>query len=295
MNDRYSIIITGATGFIGGYLLRRLLSDGYKVFAVTRNIDQSFTHPSLTWVTWETYSNDIPDNELIYAVLNLATTYGQNNESVADVLNNNLALPIKLFRHAIAMGAKKIINTDSFFGKPAYDYQHLKPYIKSKNQLVEDAKELIKDKQIALLNLRLEHVFGANDGKNKFVTNLIRNFYIENKSIPLTDGLQKRDFIYVDDVVRAFIVVLSHHDERGFTEYEVGSGKSIELKYFCIKLANEFNVSSSVLNFGALEHRVNEIMDSSADISTLAALGWYQKWDLASALSDLAKKQLPLY
>ena len=86
-----------------------------------------------------------------------------------------------------------------------------------------------------------------------------------------------------------------HHDEHGFTEYEVGSGKSIELKYFCIELADKFNVSSSALQFGALEHRGNEIMDSFADISTLASLGWYPKWDLASALSDLSKKQLPLH
>jgi CDP-abequose synthase len=292
--DRPSVLITGATGFIGSYLVRRLLSDGYKVFAVSRKLDQSFTHPCLIWVTWNSYFNDIPKNEVIYAVLNLATTYGHNSESETDIFNSNVELPIKLFRYAIAMGAKKIINTDSFFGKPAYDYQHLKTYISSKNQLVEHAKGLIKDKQISFINLRLEHVFGANDGQNKFVTSLIRNFYLKNKRIALTDGMQKRDFVYVDDVVRAYVAVLSNQNINGFTEYEVGSGKSIELKQFCLKLAEEFNVPSSILNFGELEHRANEIMDSSADISPLVSIGWHPKWDLTSALSDLVKNQLPL-
>tara|TARA_B100001059_G_scaffold236584_1_gene287987 strand:+ start:3157 stop:4044 length:888 start_codon:yes stop_codon:yes gene_type:complete len=294
VNDKASVIITGATGFIGSYLVEQLLSDGYKVFAVSRKLDQPFSHPRLIWVTWNTYLNDIPKNEVIYAVLNLATTYGQNNESETDILNSNVVLPLKLFRYAIVMGAKKLINTDSFFGKPAYDYQHSKSYIKSKNQLIEYTKRLIKDKQIALLNLRLEHVFGANDGKNKFVTSLIRNFYLKSHNIALTDGMQKRDFIYVDDVIQAFISVISHNNLDGYTEYEVGSGKSIELKQFCLKLAKEFNISPSILNFGALEHRANEIMDSYADTSALVAIGWHPKWDLTSALSDLAKKQLPL-
>ena len=153
---------------------------------------------------------------------------------------------------------------------------------------------MIKDKQIALINLRLEHVFGPNDGENKFVTSLIRSFYNKKNSIELTDGKQKRDFIYVDDVVRAFILVLLRHNVKGFKEYEVGSGESIELKKFCLELTKAFDVSPSILNFGKLEHRMNEIMDSSADISSLKSIGWQPKWDLASAMSDFAKKQLPL-
>ena len=136
-------------------------------------------------------------------------------------------------------------------------------------------------------------MFGANDGKNKLVTSLIKNFYLKNKSIPLTDGMQRRDFIYVDDVVSAFTTVISNHSDFGFTEYEVGNGKSEELKHFCLKLAEAFNVSSSVFNFGELDHRANEIMDSFADISGLESIGWHPKWDLSSALQDLAKKQLP--
>tara|TARA_B100000035_G_scaffold157005_1_gene133757 strand:+ start:12560 stop:13447 length:888 start_codon:yes stop_codon:yes gene_type:complete len=294
MSDKTSLIITGGTGFIGSYLLKKLLSDGYKVFAVSRKLDQNFIHPDLTWVSWENYKTDIPEDENIYAVLNLATTYGQNNEAEIDILNCNVELPLMLFRYAISIGAKKIINTDSFFGKPEYDYQHLKTYIKSKNLLVEKSKKLIKNKQISLINLRLEHVFGANDGEKKFVTSLLKDFYLEKESIPLTDGTQKRDFIYIDDVVRAFSIVISNHDEYGFTEHEVGSGKSIELRQFCIELANAFNVSSSILNFGALEHRDNEIMESSADISSLISIGWHPKWDLTSAILDLAKKQTPL-
>lgn len=294
MNNRTNIIITGATGFIGTYLLKQLLSDGYKVYAITRKPEQPYIHPRLTWLDWGTYSNKIPKNEVIHAVLNLATSYGNNKESKADILKCNVEMPISLFMYAISMGTKKIINTDSFFGKPTFNYQHLKNYIDSKDILVKHTKKLIRDKQIALINLRLEHVFGANDGDSKFVTALIRNFYLKNKSIPLTDGIQRRDFIYVDDIVRAFTTVILNHNTTGFTEYEVGTGKSIELKLFCLKLAEVFNAPSSTLNFGELDHRDNEIMDSYADVSALKSIGWRPIWDLKSALLDLASKQLPL-
>ena len=177
MTDKRTLIITGGTGFIGSYLLKRLLLDGYKVYAISRKINQDFIHPCLTWVTWDSYKNNIPKGEEIYAVFNLATTYGQNDESEKEILNCNVTLSINLFKYALKMGVKKIINTDTFFGKPEYDYQHLRTYISSKNQLVKEARKLTKHKKISLINLRLEHVFGANDSENKFVTNLLKSFF----------------------------------------------------------------------------------------------------------------------
>ena len=150
MSLKKRLIITGGTGFIGSYLLKQLLSDGHEVFAVTRRIDQSFNHPHLIWTTWDTYKNDIPKNKEIYAVLNLATAYGQNNESEHDILNCNVVLPMRLFKFSLLMGAKKIINADSFFGKPQFDYQHLKIYIKSKNKLIKEAQSLIMGKEVSL-------------------------------------------------------------------------------------------------------------------------------------------------
>ena len=61
-----------------------------------------------------------------------------------------------------------------------------------------------------------------------------------------------------------------------------------------LKLAKAFDISPEELNFGALKYRDNEIMDSYAEISSLISIGWNPKWDLTSAIFDLAEKQLPL-
>ena len=120
---------------------------------------------------------------------------------------------------------------------------------------------------------------------------LIKDFQSEKNNIALTDGTQKRDFIYIYDVVSAFMSVLKHVYSAGLIEYEVGTGKSIELKLFCLALADAFDVSSDTLHFGALNQRPNEIKNSSADIRALSSIGWAPTWDLVSAMSDLAVKQ----
>ena len=294
MSGKLNVIVTGASGFIGKQVTKGLLAENFRVFAITRQPSQPYELSGLVWTSWERYKEVISSEYDVFAVLNLATTYGHGNESRPEIFKCNVTQPLELFSYAMLLGAKKIISADTFFGKPEYDYQHLRSYIKSKNKLVDATKKLITNKDITFINLRLEHVFGANDGPNKFVSKLIKDFQVKANNVALTDGMQKRDFIYISDVVGAFMSVMNHVFRAGFIEYEVGTGKSIELKQFCLALADAFGVSAEILHFGALNQRTNEIMNSTADIKALTSIGWTPAWDLVSALSDLASKQKPL-
>ena len=291
LKNELNVIVTGASGFIGKQVVLGLLKKGYKVYGVSRKLVGPYKYNNLSWVSWNNLTSSIPSDIDIYAVINLATTYGHNNESWAEILESNTTLPLELFKYAIALGAKKIINTDSFFGKPIFNYSHLKHYTKSKKKLVDLTKELTTQKKVTFVNMRLEHVYGANDGPNKFVSKLIRDFHYSKNRIDLTDGTQRRDFIYIDDVVSAFLIVVNYKFNEGFFEFEVGTGSSIELKNFCKELANVFNFSQCALNFGAIDQRPNEIMDSYADSSGLNALGWAPAYNLKNSLLDLKKKQ----
>ncbi len=291
MKSKNTIIVTGASGFIGKQLVNRLLLDGFKVFGITRHDKPPYCDVNLTWISWLTYKGDISEANNISAVVNLVTTFGYNNESWNEILESNVTLPLALFKHAIKLGATKIINADSFFGKPKYNkYQYLKNYTRSKKILIDLSKPLTEEYKIDFINLRLEHVFGANDGPHKFVSKLIRDFQSKKTKIELTDGNQKRDFIYIDDVVEAFICVLKNSSNQGFFEYEVGTGESIKLKEFCIALANAFGIDADIFQFGMMPQRTNEIMNSSADIRDLKLIGWSPKWNLTQAVSDLKAK-----
>jgi nucleoside-diphosphate-sugar epimerase len=97
------------------------------------------------------------------------------------------------------------------------------------------------------------------------------------KSIPLTKAEQNRDFLFVDDLLHVYDTVLEN--ERKFAAYEtfnVGAGQNTNLKYILEYIKKQTN-SSSILDFGAVPYRVNELMESNNDISKLLDLGWKPK------------------
>ena len=77
-------------------------------------------------------------------------------------------------------------------------------------------------------------MYGPNDDENKFVLFLIKKI-LKNESIQLTKCEQKRDFIYMNDLVEYFIAVENFDNSLSeiFYEHEVSSGRSYCFKRFC--------------------------------------------------------------
>ena len=86
----------------------------------------------------------------------------------------------------------------------------------------------------------------------------------------------KRDLIFLDDVVGAFIKVLEHieNHELNFKTFKVGCGKIISMRNFVSELYR-ISGSATQLDFGAIDYRYDEIMNSYADIRALMELGWH--------------------
>jgi nucleoside-diphosphate-sugar epimerase len=123
--------------------------------------------------------------------------------------------------------------------------------------------------------LKLFHPYGPGDRADKFVPWIVRQCRASKGEIALTRGEQQKDFIYVDDVVRAVHVILKKQEEMptGFTEFECGRGAAVTIRQF-VESVHRQTKSRAALNFGALPYRENEIMFSQADITKLQALGW---------------------
>ncbi|EDM2890084.1 CDP-abequose synthase, partial [Salmonella enterica subsp. enterica serovar Typhimurium] len=61
---------------------------------------------------------------------------------------------------------------------------------------------------ISFVNMRLEHVYGPGDGENKFIPYIIDCLNKKQSCVKCTTGEQIRDFIFVDDVVNAYLTIL---------------------------------------------------------------------------------------
>ena len=76
------------------------------------------------------------------------------------------------------------------------------------------------------INVRLQHVFGPGDDPDKFVPSLVKSCLGDLPEIRLTDGTQKRDFVFILDVVSAYSRILACLGKMptGYVELDVGRG-----------------------------------------------------------------------
>ena len=279
------ILMTGATGFLGSKLLARLATDPerYRVTVLKRSTSDTWRIASLL-NSLDSYDLDrtpIPnifDAVPFDAILHCATDYGRKLVPRSEMIEANLLLPLRLLETGIDHGVRTFISTDTMLDKNVSDYTL------SKRQFREWLQNL--STRIAGINMVLEHFYGPGDDATKFVSNILRSLINKEAAIPLTPGLQRRDFIYVDDVVDAFLCVMQSlaGETEGYFDFEVGSGNSVSIQEFVTLAKGICGNETTRLEFGALPYRLNEPMEVTVDVGKLHALGWRARYDLREGL-----------
>jgi nucleoside-diphosphate-sugar epimerase len=283
-----TLLITGATGFLGGHMVGSLLEQGYKILVLVRtssNLEglKAFKNKIeiIKIINTEDHLN-IFKNHQISGIIHLATDYGRHS-SLSEVINSNVIMPLRLVEAGIDNGVRLFINTDTFIAKQDSKYDYLNKYSKTKYIF----KDLLKTftSHIKIVNMKLEHIYGENDADTKFVTFIIKEILKKENKVDLTAGTQKRDFIYVQDVVSAYIAVLNNFDNlEDYNEFEVGVGDSVSIKEF-VESIKAICKSDIILNFGSLPMREGEFEESKANNEGLIKIGWRPKFDLISGLT----------
>jgi nucleoside-diphosphate-sugar epimerase len=148
---------------------------------------------------------------------------------------------------------------------------------------------------INCFNLSLEHFYGPGDSDGKFTTYIIRELVKNTKQINLTPGKQKRDFIYIDDVVSAFICiidVIKNYKTGEIHNIQIGSGVNTSIYDFANLVKNIVGNNNTNLNFGAIPYRENEVMQSDVNLDNILKLGWLPKVSLQKGLEKTIKHEL---
>lgn len=287
MKKNKTVLITGATGFLGSSLSISLINQGYEVIALKR---KSSSLIRLKSVLNKIKLFDIEEinfpfffkkNPNIDYIVHTATSYGRNNETPIEIFEANTSFPLRLLDAACIANVTKFVNTDTILDK------YLNLYSLSKNHLLEWGKFYSMRNKIHFVNMKLEHFYGPGDDDSKFTTNVVKSCILNKPVLNLTKGEQKRDFIFIDDVVEAYLLVLNANIKNSktfFVEYEVGSGNSISVRDFVNKVHMLTN-SKTQLNFGAIPYREGEIMNSNTNIFKLKKLGWNCRYNLDDGLN----------
>lgn len=281
-----TLLLTGATGFLGSHLFKHLVKQGQHQLVITRRNSsqlariQDFLEGVRVYNTDTTPIEKIFQDQKIDMIIHCATSYGRRQSLITDITAANLTFPLQLLQSGEKHGTQSFINTDTVLDK------RINAYSLSKRQFVEWMHQF--ERSMSCVNVALEHFYGPGDDPSKFVTAITQSLLKGIDRIALTEGKQKRDFVYIDDVVSAFLKIIekTFTTGTGFSHLEVGTGATIEIRKVTqlIKDLTQGSQPTTHLDFGALPYRDNELMESSVQLEPLLALGWCPEVSLEDGL-----------
>jgi CDP-paratose synthetase len=147
---------------------------------------------------------------------------------------------------------------------------------------------ILKQKIINIINIKIHNIYGKYDSSSKLVTYIIDNCLKMAKDIMLTPGNQKRNFIYIDDVIDAYLTIMHNASySNTIKEYKVGSGDSVTIRSLA-ELIKHLCHSNTKLLFGSLPYRENEVMHLESDLdNNLRVLGWKPRYTLEKGINEI--------
>lgn len=282
-----NILITGASGFLGNAITHHLLNSVHKVsllLRATSNIHRLHSRQSEFELGRCNSEKEIDEFILSIRpdiVIHTACTYGRLGETALQVSDSNLRYGLviidSLFRTKKSV---TFINTGTTLESTVSTYALTKQQFSQSGRLLA----LQSSGQLRFINILLQHMYGPGDDPSKFTSHVLSSCYQNKPTLNLTAGEQRRDLIFIDDVVSAYTAVLEQRDKFKIAdEIEVGSGIAPTVREF-VQTVHRMTKSNTQLNFGALPYRPNEPMHCQANIDKLKALGWQPKYDLEMGL-----------
>jgi nucleoside-diphosphate-sugar epimerase len=261
-----TILVTGATGFLGRHLVRALESEGFKVRGHS-SCDGDVSHCALPF-------------EGVTRVFHLAAKsyVPESWQNPAAFYQTNVMGTINVLEHCRRSHAALTLISSYVYGQPqrlpiAEDHplSAANPYAHSKILSEETARFYEQRFGLDLLIVRPFNIYGPGQTGPFLIPSLVRQVLDpSSEAVRLQDLRPKRDYIYVDDAV-AFLLASLRQPVHG--AFNLGSGSSASVAEV-VSLVNEA-AGLSKPTISADVQRPGEIMDVVADTSRAQGeLGW---------------------
>jgi nucleoside-diphosphate-sugar epimerase len=276
------ILITGGTGYLGSNIINAF-KDHYDFVLLKRESSDlrriESCLPKVSIYNIDEVDNDFVQKIEIDILLHCATHYGRKDADAVNSIEVNLLFPLRLLS-LFKKHNKKIIfiNTDTILDKNINAYSLSKCQFKEWMKFFSDS--------IPFINIQLEHFYGPNDDRSKFVSFLINAFLSELPEINLTKGEQNRYFTFIDDIVSAFGVIIDNINKfpLGLTDLQISNDQPVNLKEFIMTVQRISGNNTTRLNFGSIPYRDGELMHFPINSSLVKSLGWRPQVSLEQGL-----------
>jgi UDP-glucose 4-epimerase len=281
------ILVTGSSGFVGKNLVEELKRQGAEVLTLTEHDGRRIDIRDQQRVKGIT--NEIRNIDMVYHLAAI-TSVPFSFENPGETYEVNVLGTLNILELCRLCNADKIVFASSYvYGQPQYvpiDEEHplqpTNPYMRSKILGEELCRAYNTDFGVKCIILRPFNIYGVGQGKNFLIPSIIAQ--LRYGKIELKDPEPKRDFIYISDVIEAYIKAGEFKGD--FEVFNIGYGESYSVKEITEKIVQLYGKDVKI-NYKN-ERRKNEIMDTVAEIrKAKEKLGWEPSVNIDTGLKSM--------
>lgn len=291
------ILIIGGTGFIGKNLIIQLESKKFKIFSISKNSKKFPFKKKVTQIKCDISKKNEIEKKLknidIEYVINLGgyidhrkkiETIGAHFNGVKNLVNFFKKKKINLFIQ---------IGTSLEYGnikspQNEKNYKKTKSYYASAKKKASDyILNMNKKENFPFIILRLYQVYGPHQNNLRLLPQII-NACLKNENFAVTNGIQLRDFMHVDDLINLIKKILESRVKNKI--FNVGSGKPVKVKKIIKKINTK--IKKGLPLFGKIKMRRDESKSLYPNISRVKK---FYKWKPKIELSQGLTKTIDYY
>ena len=288
------ILVTGGTGFCGSHIAKNLYDLGHDVCVTgtqtEHDLNLRILNHHLTGINWSLLKN-------IDVVFHQAANNDTLFEDKEEMFLANVHAPIELFKRLYKNGCKKFIYASStaVYGNSTCPYKEevginpLNVYAESKAEFDKFAMDFSKNKNISVIGLRYCNVYGPGECHKKRrsskIGQMIRNVF-NQEPIPLfKSGEQKRDWIYIKDVVKANMAGM---DYNGSGIFNCATGVATSFNQLVEIIKEKAPMPPSVVKIEYIDnpHESTYQNHTQCDISKLKSELYKPQYDIEKGIEE---------
>lgn len=298
-----TILLTGATGFIGSHIAETLSNAGYKLLLTKRTSSDLWRCASfIEKAKWTNIDDDDSFEKDVCnftpeVIINCAWDgVSAKNRNIWFIQINNLLLQQRLLELAEKTGVKKIIGIGSqaeygnFNGKIDENYPTNpdSSYGAAKLAAYIILKAFCEENNLKWYWFRVFSCFGERESENWLIPTTIKNI-LSNTEMDLTQGEQQYSYLYIKDLATLISNAVESNADSGI--YNIASDNLRSLKSILLKIKDYINPDFK-MNFGAIPYRKNQSMiNGSINTKAQQAFGQFE----TSNFDDVLKQTIEFY
>ena len=290
-------IITGATGYVGSNLAKRLVNDEWSVHVLVREssdlnqLESVKSQISVHQLDGSTQNLiEIMQGIKPDIVFHLASLFIAEHKSddVISLIESNIEFGTMLLESMSKSNAEILINTGTTWQHYLDQvYNPVNLYAATKEAFESVTEYYVQAHKFKVITLKLSDTYGPNDPRGKLVNSLFKIAGTQ-ATLNMSPGEQEINLTYIDDVVDAFLraaVLVKTID--GHKRYSIVASDSIRLRDL-VKLIEEITNETILVSWGSRSYRVREVMRTYKKGEILP--GWHANYSLRSGLKQLITK-----